>query len=162
MDRTMTHTFGLCESLFLVEISGIEPLTSWMPFKRSPSWAIPPCFQKPLILLDFWAIQFFDFALRCGGAHPVACAPSWAIPPYMGEAQDFDFQFWWGVLVHACTRLPAELYPYVQFLLFCWPNELYFSRVLPICQLLFCFFANRARRARVLCNLGVERYSGLL
>ena len=28
MDRTMTHTFGLCESLFLVEISGIEPLTS--------------------------------------------------------------------------------------------------------------------------------------
>ena len=26
----------------LVEISGIEPLTSWMPFKRSPSWAIPP------------------------------------------------------------------------------------------------------------------------
>ena len=112
---------GFC--LFLVEISGIEPLTSWMPFKRSPSWAIPP---------------------------------------YMGEAQDFDFQFWWGVLVHACTRLPAELYPYVQFLLFCWPNELYFSRVLPICQLLFCFFANRARRARVLCNLGVERYSGLL
>ena len=28
--------------VFLVEISGIEPLTSWMPFKRSPSWAIPP------------------------------------------------------------------------------------------------------------------------
>ena len=28
MDKTMTHTFGLCESLFLVEISGIEPLTS--------------------------------------------------------------------------------------------------------------------------------------
>ena len=30
------------QSLKLVEISGIEPLTSWMPFKRSPSWAIPP------------------------------------------------------------------------------------------------------------------------
>ena len=29
-------------SVFMVEISGIEPLTSWMPFKRSPSWAIPP------------------------------------------------------------------------------------------------------------------------
>ena len=26
----------------LVELSGIEPLTSWMPFKRSPSWAITP------------------------------------------------------------------------------------------------------------------------
>ena len=26
----------------LVEISGIEPLTSCMPCKRSPSWAIPP------------------------------------------------------------------------------------------------------------------------
>ena len=24
----MTHTFGLCESLFLVEISGIEPLNA--------------------------------------------------------------------------------------------------------------------------------------
>ena len=65
----------------LVEISGIEPLTSWMPFKRSPSWAIPPCCQKPLILLDFWAIQFFDFTLRCGGAHPVACAAEWMAPP---------------------------------------------------------------------------------
>ena len=33
---------------FLVEISGIEPLTSWMPFKRSPSWAIPPYFWPSL------------------------------------------------------------------------------------------------------------------
>ena len=32
----------LFPSMYLVEISGIEPLTSWMPFKRSPSWAIPP------------------------------------------------------------------------------------------------------------------------
>ena len=30
----------------LVEISGIEPLTSWMPFKRSPSWAIAPHLSK--------------------------------------------------------------------------------------------------------------------
>ena len=28
--------------IVLVEISGIEPLTSWLPVKRSPSWAIPP------------------------------------------------------------------------------------------------------------------------
>ena len=27
---------------FLVENSGIEPLTSWLPVKRSPSWANPP------------------------------------------------------------------------------------------------------------------------
>ena len=26
----------------MVEIRGFEPLTSWMPFKRSPNWAIPP------------------------------------------------------------------------------------------------------------------------
>ena len=26
-----------------MEIVGFEPMTSWMPFKRSPSWAIPPC-----------------------------------------------------------------------------------------------------------------------
>ena len=31
--------------VFLVEIIGIEPMTSWMPFKRSPSWAIPPYFE---------------------------------------------------------------------------------------------------------------------
>ena len=26
----------------MVELRGIEPRTSWMPFKRSPSWAIAP------------------------------------------------------------------------------------------------------------------------
>ena len=28
----------------LVEINGLEPSTSWMPFKRSTRWAISPCF----------------------------------------------------------------------------------------------------------------------
>ena len=28
--------------VFLVEDSGIEPLTSWMQIRRSPSWANPP------------------------------------------------------------------------------------------------------------------------
>ena len=27
---------------FMVEDSGIEPLTSWMQIRRSPSWANPP------------------------------------------------------------------------------------------------------------------------
>ena len=84
----------------LVEISGIEPLTSWMPFKRSPSWAIPPyelfaeLFRTKLLIFD--AIlrkvltnpavsdikQRLDFALLLGVVSLVACAPSWAIPPY--------------------------------------------------------------------------------
>ena len=41
----------------LVEISGIEPLTSWMPFKRSPSWAIPPS----VIMLPHYRINFKMF-----------------------------------------------------------------------------------------------------
>ena len=32
----------------LVELRGIEPRTSWMPFKRSPSWAIAPSCRKLL------------------------------------------------------------------------------------------------------------------
>ncbi len=28
--------------VYLVEDSGIEPLTSWMQIRRSPSWANPP------------------------------------------------------------------------------------------------------------------------
>ena len=58
----------------LVEISGIEPLTSWMPFKRSPSWAIPPfsccpvpwdeCYNirlLPVCQLFFSIFSFFLF-----------------------------------------------------------------------------------------------------
>ncbi len=28
---------------FKMETVGVEPMTSWMPFKRSPNWATPPC-----------------------------------------------------------------------------------------------------------------------
>ena len=47
----------------VVEISGIEPLTSWMPFKRSPSWAIPPYLPR-----KWWAKMD---SLCCGKATPV-------------------------------------------------------------------------------------------
>ena len=36
--------------LFLVEISGIEPLTSCLQGRRSPSWAKPPDFSSPFKL----------------------------------------------------------------------------------------------------------------
>ena len=42
----------------MVEISGIEPLTSWMPFKRSPSWAIPP--NSIAVLHSFCIIAQFS------------------------------------------------------------------------------------------------------
>ena len=33
----------LSDAVFaLVEITGLEPVTSWLPVKHSPSWAIPP------------------------------------------------------------------------------------------------------------------------
>ena len=35
-------TIAATVRLFLVEIRGFEPLTSWMRTKRSPNWAIPP------------------------------------------------------------------------------------------------------------------------
>ena len=44
--RRKTAADNKALSLDMVEISGIEPLTSWMPFKRSPSWAIPPNWGK--------------------------------------------------------------------------------------------------------------------
>ena len=50
-------------SFEVVEISGIEPLTSWMPFKRSPSWAIPPYLPR-----KWWAKMD---SLCCGKATPV-------------------------------------------------------------------------------------------
>ena len=87
-------------SFEVVEISGIEPLTSWMPFKRSPSWAIPPYlhFQK------WWAKM--DSNHRPHDYQSCALA-SWAIGPS-----------WWRLAGSnrwppACKAgaLPAELNP---------------------------------------------------
>ena len=35
-----------CPNETMVEITGLEPVTSWLPVKHSPSWAIPPHIQK--------------------------------------------------------------------------------------------------------------------
>ena len=37
---------SLNPSLFILETVGLEPMTSWMPFRRSPNWAMPPRFHK--------------------------------------------------------------------------------------------------------------------
>ena len=55
-------TILLLWALPLVETKGIEPSTSWMPFKRSPRWATPPleCFFRD------WSLkieQRFDLSL---------------------------------------------------------------------------------------------------
>ena len=60
----------------LVEISGIEPLTSWMPFRRSPSWAIPPDCRECIFDFRFWT---------AGVRNRFNWAPSWAIPPCLGD-----------------------------------------------------------------------------
>ena len=36
------HLSEGCVKILMVELRGIEPLTSWMPFKRSPNWATAP------------------------------------------------------------------------------------------------------------------------
>ena len=74
-----TRHFWPCGLSFLVEISGIEPLTSWMPFKRSPSWAIPPCVGKPCVCAGF---RLFQFSLCfCFVVLHIVCASSWANSP---------------------------------------------------------------------------------
>ena len=57
----------------LVENSGIEPLTSWLPVMRSPSWANPPyrVSQRRNIFMK----------LKNGVCYRLRRAPSWAIPP---------------------------------------------------------------------------------
>ena len=44
-DNTCEEKLKITYIKLLVEIRGFEPLTSWMPFKRSPNWAISPTFN---------------------------------------------------------------------------------------------------------------------
>ena len=62
--------------LCLVEISGIEPLTSCLQGRRSPSWAKPP---YPSLFLKWWAKM--DSNHRPHDYQSCALA-SWAIGPY--------------------------------------------------------------------------------
>ena len=57
----------------MVEDSGIEPLTSWMQIRRSPSWANPP-------VKLWWAEEDSNFR-----PHPYqGCAlTNWATGPYI-------------------------------------------------------------------------------
>ena len=65
----------------LVELSGIEPLTSCMPCKRSPSWAIAP--HVTLLTALCWVQSLVELS----GIEPLtSCmpckrSPSWAIAP---------------------------------------------------------------------------------
>ena len=45
--------------LDLVETIGIEPTTSWMPFKRSPRWATPPFVLSASLKLFYYIMLFF-------------------------------------------------------------------------------------------------------
>ena len=87
---------------FLVEISGIEPLTSCLQGRRSPSWAKPPYFP----LKKWWAKM--DSNHRPHDYQSCALA-SWAIGPYqlphffryifsvpskLNNAQNFKTLFW--------------------------------------------------------------------
>ena len=58
-------------SLEMVETRGIEPLTSWMPFKRSPRLSYAPrCGKENL------------FECKRGVCNRVYRAPSWVTGPY--------------------------------------------------------------------------------
>ena len=46
----------------MVEMRGIEPLTSWMPFKRSPGWATPPYIESPFVRVYFKLYISVSFA----------------------------------------------------------------------------------------------------
>ena len=119
-------------SLVVVEISGIEPLTSCLQGRRSPSWAKPPDLFRSLLkwwakmgslslklfasdhhfyLLKWWAKM--DSNHRPHDYQSCALA-SWAIGPYQ-----LHF-FWWRLAGSnrwppACKAgaLPAELNPHI-------------------------------------------------
>ena len=76
---SVKHLFqGASINLFwVVEISGIEPLTSCLQGRRSPSWAKPPDFSSSL--LKWWAKM--DSNHRPHDYQSCALA-SWAIGPY--------------------------------------------------------------------------------
>ena len=99
--KTKATRFWPCGLLFLVEISGIEPLTSWMPFKRSPSWAIPPC----SILTPKWGGTKPREALIYQGERRFCHCVS----DDKSGANFFRFE----VLHSRYVALPAELYPHV-------------------------------------------------
>ena len=114
-------------------ISGIEPLTSWMPFKRSPSWAIPP-YSIPRHFLPNFTRKFLilnvDFQTFSWISKFQICLIIWLSL---------------GLLTRLCA-LPAELYPRIQFpqKFFELPksissifsfNRAYFRTNHPICQL---------------------------
>ena len=66
------------QSISLVEISGIEPLTSCLQGRRSPSWAKPP--YPSSLFLKWWAKM--DSNHRPHDYQSCALA-SWAIGPYL-------------------------------------------------------------------------------
>ena len=58
---------------FLVEISGIEPLTSCLQGRRSPSWAKPPYRRNQTHNLRIWYLyQMLD----CGFVSPLPIKPA--------------------------------------------------------------------------------------
>ena len=94
----------------VVEISGIEPLTSCLQGRRSPSWAKPPYFHLTIFevvgqnglepstsrlsvvcssQLSYWPIFAHFFLVEISGIEPLtSClqgrrSPSWAKPPYL-------------------------------------------------------------------------------
>ena len=93
----------LHESLILVEISGIEPLTSWMPFKRSPSWAIPPhlwtrWFPTVSWLFSFHFVDFFWGRLLVDVPSQLSYTPAVDFYPadltFYGIRHDWTAGFW--------------------------------------------------------------------
>ena len=48
------YNLPITYTLSFVELRGVEPLTSWMPFKRSPNWATAP-----------WMIKYNIYPFLC-------------------------------------------------------------------------------------------------
>ena len=90
--------------LCMVEISGIEPLTSWMPFKRSPSWAIPP--------RRWVTIQFIRSLSRCQLWYAIHATSDVLEPQFVKGSECHSFgRNLWGYVTDPLA-LPAELYPH--------------------------------------------------
>ncbi len=102
----------------LVELNGIEPSASWMPFKRSPSWATAPPDLKSIKIPKRILIPQRELLTHhkvFERFQPTACrfdrSPSWATAPLWNfltwRKRDCQFNFF----LILCNTSPSPLMP---------------------------------------------------
>ena len=104
--------------LKVVEISGIEPLTSCLQGRRSPSWAKPPDLSRFFV---WWAKMD---SLFCGKATPVTTCHRHVVKSRLSSHQ--AFKKWWAKMdsnhrphdYQSCALASWAIGPYLRLHIF--------------------------------------------